>query len=158
MKNNKAFTIIEFTIVIFILILISLIVVPFLKMVGIGNIVKFLLWSLVYFTVPTIILGIFLKLNQKYKWIVRRKNPQYLHKRNYFIDFENNDCNPDKNYSDANILYMNLIALFILWPIYVPCVVTWIVGKKMYYRRIKPFFINLYDAKDSYFRIPTDNE
>ena len=123
MKNNKAFTLVELLIVIVIIGIVLTTVAAF------GNIFKLLFWALVYFAIPASIFGVALKLNQKYKWVVKGKyNGRYIAN---FIDGE---------YIDNDMVAINLWAFFIIWPLYLTGVLAIIGGKKVYHRYLKHWF------------------
>jgi prepilin-type N-terminal cleavage/methylation domain-containing protein len=123
MKNNKAFTLVELLIVIVIIGIVLTTVGAF------GNIFKLLFWALVYFAIPASIFGVALKLNQKYKWVVKGKyNGRYIAN---FIDGE---------YIDNDMVAINLWAFFIIWPLYLTGVLAIIGGKEVYHRYLKHWF------------------
>jgi prepilin-type N-terminal cleavage/methylation domain-containing protein len=123
MKNNKAFTLVELLIVIVIIGIVLTTVAAF------GNIFKLLFWALVYFAIPASIFGVALKLNQKYKWVVKGKyNGRYIAN---FIDGE---------YIDNDMVAINLWAFFIIWPLYLTGVLAIIGGMEMYHRYLKHWF------------------
>jgi prepilin-type N-terminal cleavage/methylation domain-containing protein len=137
MKSNKAFTLIE--------LLVSLVIIAIvLSMVAaFTNIFKFLFCVAVYFSIPGIIFGVLLKLNQKYRWVVKGKYDRYIAN---FIDGE---------YMDNDMVNIHLYAYFILWPIYIPCFIAWVVGKELYHRYIKTMLYNISKKKGGFFSIPT---
>jgi len=121
--NNKAFTLVELLIVIVIIGIVLTTVAAF------GNIFKLLFWALVYFAIPASIFGVALKLNQKYKWVVKGKyNGRYIAN---FIDGE---------YIDNDMVAINLWAFFIIWPLYLTGVLAIIGGKEVYHRYLKHWF------------------
>jgi prepilin-type N-terminal cleavage/methylation domain-containing protein len=123
MKTNKAFTLVELLIVIVIIGIVLTTVAAF------GNIFKLLFWALVYFAIPASIFGVALKLNQKYKWVVKGKyNGRYIAN---FIDGE---------YIDNDMVAINLWAFFIIWPLYLTGVLAIIGGKEVYHRYLKNWF------------------
>ena len=134
--NNKGFTIVE--------LLVSLVIIAIvLSMVAaFTNIFKFLFWVLVYFSIPGIIFGGLLKLNQKYRWVVKGKYDRYIAN---FIDGE---------YMDNDMVTINLNAYFILWPIYIPGFIAWVGGKELYHRYIKTIIYNISKKKGGFFSIP----
>ena len=136
MKNNKAFTLIE--------LLVSLVIIAIvLSMVAaFTNIFKFLFWVFVYFSIPGIIFGGLLKLNQKYKWVVKGKYDRYIAN---FIDGE---------YMDNEMVNIQLTAYFIIWPFYIPCFIVWVGGKELYHRYIKTMIYNVSKKKGGFFSIP----
>ena len=122
--KNKAFTLIELLVVIAIVVIIGGIVIPF-----ISNFPKLVFYVFMYFAIPAIIFGVALKLNQKYKWVVKVKyNGRYIAN---FIDGE---------YIDKDIATINLWAFFIIWPLYLTGVLALIGGKKVYHRYLKHWF------------------
>jgi len=123
MKTNKAFTLVE--------LLISLVIIAIVltTVAAFGNIFKLLFWALVYFVIPASIFGVALKLNQKYKWVVKGKyNGRYIAN---FIDGE---------YIDNDMVAINLWAFFIIWPLYLTGVLAIIGGKEVYHRYLKHWF------------------
>ena len=122
--NNKAFTLIE------LLVLLAIIAIVLSLVAGFVNIFKFLFWVLIYFAIPAIILGGLLKLNQKYKWVVKK----YYNKT--LFDYKlKNGCALDKD-----IVKINMIAFTIIWPIYLPGIVAFVGGKEVYHRYLKNIF------------------
>jgi prepilin-type N-terminal cleavage/methylation domain-containing protein len=136
-NNNKAFTFIELLVVVVIIAIVLAMVAAF------TNIFKFLFWVAVYFSIPGIIFGGLLKLNQKYRWVVKGNYGRYIVN---FIDGE---------YMDNDLVNIHLNAYFIIWPIYIPCFIAWIGGKELYHRYIKTMIYNMYKKKDGFFSIPT---
>lgn len=94
----------------------------------------------VYFSIPAIIFGMLLKLNQKYKWIVKGTYDRYLY---------------DGVYIDNDLVWILMSVYFIAWPIFIPCVILWITCKELYNRYIKTMIYNLYKKKGGFFRIPS---
>jgi len=124
MKNNKAFTLIELLVVIAIVVIIGAIVLQF-----VDSFARLLFYVFMYFAIPATIFGVALKLNQKYKWVVKGKyNGRYIAN---FIDGE---------YIDNDIIQINLWAFFIIWPLYLTGVLAIIGGKKVYHRYLKHWF------------------
>ena len=107
------------------------------------NVFKFLFCVAVYFSIPGIIFGVFLKLNQKYRWVVKGRYDRYLAN---FIDGE---------YMDNVMVNIHLNAYFILWPFYIPCFIVWVGGRELYHRYIKTKLYNIYNKKGGFFRMPT---
>lgn len=134
---NKAFTFVELCILLVIIAIVITLVAGFV------NIFKFLFCVAVYFSIPGIIFGVFLKLNQKYKWIVKGKYDRYIAN---FIDGE---------YMDNEMVNILLTAYFIIWPIYIPCFIAWIGGKELHHRYIKTIIYNMSKKKGGFFSIPT---
>ena len=124
MKTNKAFTMVELLIVIVIIGIVLTTVAAF------GNIFKLLFWALVYFAIPAIILGGLLKLNQKYKWVVKK-----WYNKTYDDYKLKNGGNLDKD-----IVIINMIAFVIIWPIYLPGIVVFVGCKEVYHRYLKNIF------------------
>jgi hypothetical protein len=124
MKNNKAFTFVEMFNVVIIVAIIGTIVLQFSD-----SFARLLFYVFMYFAIPATIFGVALKLNQKYKWVVKGKyNGRYIAN---FIDGE---------YIDNDIIQINLWAFFIIWPLYLTGVLAIIGGKKVYHRYLKHWF------------------
>ena len=142
--TNKGFTIVELLVVIAIVAIIAgMAIPPLMTIEGIfGKLLKLLMWAVVYFSIPGIIFGGLLKLNQKYKWVVKGKYDRYIAN---FIDGE---------YMDNEMVNILLTAYFIIWPIYIPCFIAWIGGKELYHRYIKTIIYNMSKKKDGFFSIP----
>ena len=141
MKNNKAFTFIEFLVLLAIIAIIAGMTI--MTVDGIfGKLLKLLMWTVVYFSIPGIIFGGLLKLNQKYKWVVKGKYDRYIAN---FIDGE---------YMDNDMVNIHLNAYFIIWPFYIPCFIAWIGGKELYHRYIKTIIYNMSKKKGGFFSIP----
>ena len=122
--KNKAFTLIELLVLIAILAIIGAMAIPF-----ISNFSKLVFYVFMYFAIPASIFGVALKLNQKYKWVVKGKyNGRYIAN---FIDGE---------YIDNDMVTINLWAFFIIWPLYLTGVLAIIGGKKVYHRYLKHWF------------------
>ncbi len=122
--NNKAFTLIELCI------LLAIIAIVITLVAGFVNIFKLLFWVLVYFSIPAIILGGLLKLNQKYKWVVKK----WYNKTLYDYKLKNGGA------LDKDIVKRNMIAFTIIWPIYLPGIVAFVGGKEVYHRYLKNIF------------------
>jgi len=122
--NNKAFTLIELCI------LLAIIAIVITLVAGFVNIFKLLFWVLVYFSIPAIILGGLLKLNQKYKWVVKK----YYNKTLFDYKLKNGGA------LDKDIVKLNMIAFTIIWPIYLPGIVAFVGGKEVYHRYLKNIF------------------
>ena len=124
MKNNKAFTFVEMFNVVIIVAIIGAIVLQFSD-----SFARLLFYVFMYFAIPATIFGVALKLNQKYKWVVKGKyNGRYIAN---FIDGE---------YIDNDIIQINLWAFFIIWPLYLTGVLAIIGGKEVYHRYLKHWF------------------
>jgi len=124
MKTNKAFTLVELLIVIVIIGIVLTTVGAF------GNIFKLLFWALVYFAIPASIFGVALKLNQKHKWLVKKRFSS-----NFFKYRLKNGDDIDKE-----IVQINLWSFIIAWPIYLPGTLAIIGGKEVYHRYLKNWF------------------
>jgi prepilin-type N-terminal cleavage/methylation domain-containing protein len=125
MKTNKAFTLVELLISIVIIGLVLAMVAAFV------NIFKLLFWALVYFSIPVSISGVFLKLNQKYKWVVKKR---YGSKNLFDYKLRNGGT------LDVDIVKINMIAFTTIWPIYLPGIVAFVGGKEVYHRYLKNGF------------------
>ena len=137
MKNNKAFTLIE------VLVVIAIVAIILSTVAAFTNIFKFLFWVLVYFSIPAIIFGVFLKLNQKYKWVIKGRNNRYIDNTNR------------GEYMDSDMVTIHMNAYFFCWPIYIPCVVVWIGSAELYHRYIKTMIYNMSKKKGGFFNIPS---
>jgi hypothetical protein len=122
--TNKAFTLVELCI------LLAVIAIVLSIVAGFVNIFKLLFWVLVYFSIPAIILGGLLKLNQKYKWVVKK----WYNKTLYDYKLKNGGT------LDGSIVKINMIAFTIFWPIYLPGIVVFVGGKEVYHRYLKNNF------------------
>ena len=122
--NNKAFTLTELCV------LLAIIAIVFSLVAGFVNIFKFLFWVLVYFSIPASILGGLLKLNQKYKWVVKKRYGKNL------FDYKLKNGGT----LDGSIVKINMIAFVIIWPIYLPGIVAFVGGKEVYHRYLKNVF------------------
>ena len=125
MKTNKAFTLIELLIVIAILAIIAGILISM-----VSSFPKLIFYTFVYFSIPAIILGGLLKLNQKYKWLVKK----WYSKTLYDYKLKNGGT------LDGSIVKINMIAFTIFWPIYLPGIVAFVGGKEVYHRYLKNIF------------------
>lgn len=90
----------------------------------VGDVVGLLKYIIYYFSIPTIILGVFLKLNQRYKWLISSA-------KRYMIN---------NQYVDADILHNNTKLFFLFWPIYVPSVILYTIISEVYHRYLKNWF------------------
>ena len=125
MKTNKAFTLIELLIIIVILAIIAGMVIPF-----VSSFPKLIFYTFVYFSIPAIILGGLLKLNQKYKWVVKK----WYNKTYHDYKLKNGGT------LDGDIVKINMIAFTIIWPIYLPGIVVFVGCKEVYHRYLKNIF------------------
>jgi prepilin-type N-terminal cleavage/methylation domain-containing protein len=125
MKNNKAFTLVELLIVIVILAIIAGMVIPF-----VSSFPKLIFYTFVYFSIPASIFGVFLKLNRKYKWVVKK----YYNKTLYDYKLRIGGT------LDKDIVKINMITFTIIWPIYLPGIVAFVGGKEVYHRYLKNVF------------------
>ena len=123
--NNKAFTLVELLIVIAILAIIAGILISM-----VSSFPKLIFYTFVYFSIPAIILGGLLKLNQKYKWLVKKRYSNNLY--NYKLK--------NGGTLDGYIVKINMIALTIIWPIYLPGIVVFVGGKEVYHRYLTNIF------------------
>jgi hypothetical protein len=124
MKTNKAFTLVELCILLVIIAIVLSLVAGFV------NIFKLLFWVLVYFSIPVSISGVFLKLNQKYKWVVKKRYGKNL------FDYKLRNGGT----LDVDIVKINMIAFTTIWPIYLPGIVAFVGGKEVYHRYLKNGF------------------
>jgi prepilin-type N-terminal cleavage/methylation domain-containing protein len=123
--NNKAFTLVELLIVVIIVAIIGAIVLQF-----VDSFARLLFYVFMYFAIPAIIFGVALKLNQKYKWVVKK-----WYNKTYDDYKLKNGGNLDKD-----IVIINMIAFVIIWPIYLPGIVVFVGGKEVYHRYLKDRF------------------
>jgi prepilin-type N-terminal cleavage/methylation domain-containing protein len=127
--KTKAFTLVELLISIVIIGLVLAMVAAFV------NIFKLLFWVLVYFAIPATIFGVALKLNQKYKWLVKKKYCKTpLGKDRFHYILYNGD------YIDKNIIEINVWVFMVIWPLYLPGALAIIGGKQVYHRYLKNWF------------------
>jgi len=125
MKTNKAFTLVELLIVVVIVAIIGAMVLQF-----VDSFVRLLFYVFMYFAIPAIIFGVALKLNQKYKWLVKKR-----YDRSYFrYELKNGDI------INKDIIQLNVWAFIITWPLYLPGVLAIIGGKEVYHRYLKDRF------------------
>jgi prepilin-type N-terminal cleavage/methylation domain-containing protein len=123
--NNKAFTLVELLIVVIIVAIIGGMVIQF-----VDSFARLLFYVFMYFAIPAIIFGVALKLNQKYKWVVKKR-----YASNFFqYKLKNGDD------IDKDIIQLNLWAFIIAWPIYLPVMLAIIGGKEVYHRYLKNWF------------------
>jgi prepilin-type N-terminal cleavage/methylation domain-containing protein len=123
--NNKAFTLIELLIVIVILAIIAGMVIPF-----VSSFPKLIFYVFMYFAIPASILGVALKLNQKHKWLVKK----WYNKTLYDYKLKNGGT------LNGDIVKINMLTFFIIWPIYLPGIVAFVGGKEVYHRYLKNVF------------------
>ncbi len=125
MKNNKAFTFVEMFNVVIIVAIIGAIVLQFSD-----SFARLLFYVFMYFAIPASIFGVALKLNQKYKWLVKKR-----YDRSYFrYELKNGDI------INKDIIQLNVWAFIITWPIYLPGIVAFVGGKEVYHRYLKNIF------------------
>ena len=130
MKNNKAFTLIELLVVIAIVVIIGGIVIPL-----ISNFPKLVFYIFMYFAIPATIFGVTLKLNQKYKWVVKKKYCKTpLGKDRFHYILYNGD------YIDKNIIEINVWVFIVIWPLYLPGALAIIGVNEVYHRYLKHWF------------------
>ena len=125
MKTNKAFTLIELCVLLVILAIIAGMVIPF-----VSSFPKLIFNIFMYFAIPASIFAGFLKLNQKYKWVVKK----YYNKNLFDYKLKNGRA------LDKDIVKLNMIAFTIIWPIYLPGIVAFVGGKEVYHRYLKNIF------------------
>jgi hypothetical protein len=125
MKKNKAFTSVELLIVILIVAIIGGIVIPF-----VSSFPKLLFNVFMYFSIPAIIFGVALKLNQKHKWLVKKRYDGSF----FRYELKNGDQ------IDNDIIQLNVWAFIITWPLYLPGVLAIIGVKEVYHRYLKDRF------------------
>ena len=124
--NNKAFTVIELLIVIVIILaIIACMVIPF-----VSSFPKLIFYVFMYFAIPASILGVALKLNQKHKWLVKKRYSKNL----FDYQLKNGDS------INNDIVKINMIAFIITWPLYLPGALAIIGGKEVYHRYLKNIF------------------
>jgi prepilin-type N-terminal cleavage/methylation domain-containing protein len=122
--KNKAFTMVELLISIVIIGLVLAMVAAFV------NIFKLLFWTLVYFVIPAIIFGVALKLNQKYKWLVKKR-----YDRSYFrYEWKNGGI------INKDLIQLDVWVFMVTWPLYLPVMLAIIGGKEVYHRYLKDRF------------------
>jgi hypothetical protein len=130
MKNNKAFTFVEMFNVVIIVAIIGAIVLQFSD-----SFAMLLFYVFMYFAIPATIFGVALKLNQKYKWVVKKKYCKTpLGKDRFHYILYNGD------YIDKNIIEINVWVFMVTWPLYLPGVLAIIGGKEVYHRYLKDRF------------------
>jgi prepilin-type N-terminal cleavage/methylation domain-containing protein len=125
MKTNKAFTLVELLIVVVIVAIIGAIVLQF-----VDSFARLLFYVFMYFAIPATIFGVALKLNQKYKWLVKKR-----YDRSYFrYELKNGDI------INKDIIQLNVWVFMVTWPLYLPGVLAIIGGKEVYHRYLKDRF------------------
>ena len=125
MKNNKAFTLVELLIVVVIVAIIGAIVLQF-----VDSFARLLFYVFMYFAIPASIFGVALKLNQKHKWLVKKRFGSNFFK----YRLKNGDI------INKEIVQLNVWAFIIAWPIYLPGALAIIGGKEVYHRYLKDRF------------------
>ena len=130
MKNNKAFTFVEMFNVVIIVAIIGAIVLQFSD-----SFAMLLFYVFMYFAIPAIIFGVALKLNQKYKWLVKKKYCKTpLGKDRFHYILYNGD------YIDKNIIEINVWVFIVIWPLYLPGALAIIGVNEVYHRYLKDRF------------------
>jgi len=125
MKNNKAFTFVEMFNVVIIVAIIGAIVLQF-----VDSFARLLFYVFMYFAIPAIIFGVALKLNQKYKWVVKKR-----YASNFFqYEWKNGDD------IDKDIIQLDVWVFIVTWPLYLPVMLAIIGGKQVYHRYLKDRF------------------
>jgi prepilin-type N-terminal cleavage/methylation domain-containing protein len=123
--KNKAFTLVELLIVVIIVAIIGGMVIQF-----VDSFARLLFYVFMYFAIPASIFGVALKLNQKHKWLVKKRFSS-----NFFKYRLKNGDDIDKE-----IVQINLWSFIIAWPIYLPGTLAIIGGKEVYHRYLKNWF------------------
>jgi prepilin-type N-terminal cleavage/methylation domain-containing protein len=130
MKTNKAFTLVELLIVVVIVAIIGTIVLQF-----VDSFARLLFYIFMYFAIPATIFGVALKLNQKYKWMVKKKYCKTpLGKDRFHYILYNGD------YIDKNIIEINVWVFMVIWPLYLPGALAIIGVNEVYHRYLKNWF------------------
>jgi hypothetical protein len=130
MKNNKAFTFVEMFNVVIIVAIIGAIVLQFSD-----SFAMLLFYVVMYFAIPATIFGVALKLNQKYKWVVKKKYCKTpLGKDRFHYILYNGD------YIDKNIIEINVWVFIVIWPLYLPGALAIIGVNEVYHRYLKDRF------------------
>jgi hypothetical protein len=130
MKNNKAFTFVEMFNVVIIVAIIGAIVLQFSD-----SFAMLLFYVFMYFAIPATIFGVALKLNQKYKWLVKKKYCKTpLGKDRFHYILYNGD------YIDKNIIEINVWVFIVIWPLYLPGALAIIGVNEVYHRYLKDRF------------------
>jgi prepilin-type N-terminal cleavage/methylation domain-containing protein len=130
MKSNKEFTLVELLIVVVIVAIIGTIVLQF-----VDSFARLLFYIFMYFAIPATIFGVALKLNQKYKWLVKKKYCKTpLGKDRFHYILYNGD------YIDKNIIEINVWVFMVIWPLYLPGALAIIGVNEVYHRYLKNWF------------------
>jgi len=125
MKNNKAFTFVEMFNVVIIVAIIGAIVLQFSD-----SFARLLFYVFMYFAIPATIFGVALKLNQKYKWLVKKR-----YDRSYFrYEWKNGGI------INKDLIQLDVWVFMVTWPLYLPVMLAIIGGKKVYHRYLKDRF------------------
>ena len=125
MKNNKAFTFVEMFNVVIIVAIIGAIVLQFSD-----SFARLLFYVFMYFAIPATIFGVALKLNQKYKWLVKKR-----YDRSYFrYEWKNGGI------INNDLIQLDVWVFMVTWPLYLPVMLAIIGGKKVYHRYLKDRF------------------
>ena len=128
--TNKAFTIIELLVVVAIVAIIAAMVIPIVMTFS-----KFFFYVFLYFSIPASIFGVLLKLNQKYKWVVKKRHRKYGYSNDDF-DYQLKSG----EYFTKDTITNHVLALIFIWPIHIPVFVACVGGKKLYHGFFKNFF------------------
>ena len=125
MKTNKAFTLIELLVVVVIVAIIGAIVLQFSD-----SFARLLFYVFMYFAIPATIFGVALKLNQKYKWLVKKR-----YDRSYFrYEWKNGGI------INKDLIQLDVWVFMVTWPLYLPVMLAVIGGKQVYHRYLKDRF------------------
>jgi hypothetical protein len=125
MKNNKAFTFVEMFNVVIIVAIIGAIVLQFSD-----SFAMLLFYVFMYFAIPATIFGVALKLNQKYKWLVKKR-----YDRSYFrYEWKNGGI------INKDLIQLDVWVFMVTWPLYLPVMLAIIGGKQVYHRYLKDRF------------------
>ena len=125
MKNNKAFTFVEMFNVVIIVAIIGTIVLQFSD-----SFARLLFYVFMYFAIPATIFGVALKLNQKYKWLVKKR-----YDRSYFrYEWKNGGI------INKDLIQLDVWVFMVTWPLYLPVMLAIIGGKQVYHRYLKHWF------------------
>jgi prepilin-type N-terminal cleavage/methylation domain-containing protein len=125
MKTNKAFTLVELLIVVIIVVIIGTIVLQF-----VDSFARLLFYVFMYFAIPASIFGLALKLNQKYKWLVKKR-----YDRSYFrYEWKNGGI------INKDLIQLDVWVFMVTWPLYLPVMLAIIGCKEVYHRYLKNIF------------------